>query len=217
MIFDFDLFEKDTKTLFHQGYDYIIGTDEAGRGPGAGSVYASAVCFKNYDNLENILSKLNDSKKLSEKTREELFPLIKENSIYSITPADVNKIEEMNILNASLYAMEQSVNEVVSKLGTDNVLVLVDGNKPIKNLKYDQKTIIKGDSTSASIAAASILAKVSRDRFMIEIDKKYPNYNFKKHKGYLTKEHIEAIKKYGITEIHRKSFLKKIIKGEINV
>ena len=107
--------------------------------------------------------------------------------------------------------MAYAATEVIKKLQSENVLVLVDGNKNLKNFKYDQKAIIKGDSTSASIAAASILAKVERDRFMNELDKKYPNYNFKKNKGYLTKEHIESIKKYGICKEHRKSFLKNII------
>ncbi len=211
-IFDFDEFEKNSnRTLFNNGYDYIIGCDEAGRGPGAGGVFASAVCFKNNKNLPEILSKLNDSKKLSEKTREELFPLIQENSIYATVEISVEKIEEINILNASLYGMELATKEVLSKLNSNNVLILIDGNKKIKNPEFNQKTIVKGDSTSASIAAASILSKVSRDRYMYELDKKFPNYNFKKNKGYLTKEHIEAIKKYGITEFHRKSFLKNIL------
>lgn len=211
-IFDFDEFEKNSnRTLFNNGYDYIIGCDEAGRGPGAGSVFASAVCFKQNKNLPEILSKLNDSKKLSEKTREELFPLIQENSIHSTIEICIDKIEEINILNASLYGMELAVKNILSNLNSNNVLILVDGNKKIKNPEFNQKTIIKGDSTSASIAAASILAKVSRDRYMLELDKKFPNYNFKKNKGYLTKEHIEAIKKFGITEIHRKSFLKNIL------
>ncbi len=211
-IFEFDEFEKTSSaTLFHSRYDYIIGCDEAGRGPGAGAVFAAAVCFKNFDGLGEILHGLNDSKKLSEKTREKLFPLIKENSFYSIVSTEVDKIEEINILNASLLSMKEAVQKTAKNLNSDNILVLVDGNRKIKNLEYDQKDIIKGDSTSASIAAASILAKVSRDNYMKELDKKFPDYNFKKNKGYLTKEHIEAIKKYGITKFHRKSFLQKII------
>lgn len=211
MIFEFDEFEKSSnRTLFNNGYDYVIGCDEAGRGPGAGDVYAAAVCFKN-KNPFKILDGLNDSKKLSLKTKEKLYPLIKENSIFSITSVNVETIEKINILNASLSAMEKAVNKVVSILCTDNVLILVDGNKKIGNLKYPQKTIVKGDSKSASIAAASVLAKVSRDNYMNELDKKFPLYNFKKNKGYLTKEHIDAIKKYGIVEIHRKSFLKNFL------
>lgn len=207
MIFDFDKFEKTSKTLFHNGYDYILGCDEAGRGPGAGPLLAACVCFKNVENLSEILKDLNDSKKLTEKTRERLYPLIMKNSIYSIVEISVDKIEEINILNASLLGMKQAAIDVINQLKNDNVLVLVDGNKPLKNFTYNQKPIIKGDASSASIAAASILAKVSRDNLMLEFDKKYPNYGFAKNKGYLTKEHIEAIKKFGITKIHRKSFL----------
>ncbi len=210
-IFEFDDFEKNSnRNLFNNGYNFIIGTDEAGRGPGAGGVYAAAVCFLN-KNLSEILPELNDSKKLTEKKREELFPIIKENSIYSIKMVDDDVIEKINILNASLFAMKEAVYEVIQQLKDENVLVLIDGNRKIKDFKYSQKTIIKGDSTSASIAAASILAKVSRDNYMLELDKKYPEYDFKKNKGYLTKNHIEAIKKFGITPVHRKSFLGKII------
>ncbi len=124
---------------------------------------------------------------------------------------DVDVIEKINILNASLFAMKMTVEDIIQQLKDDNVLILVDGNRKIKDFKFSQKTIIKGDSTSASIAAASVLAKVSRDNYMLELDKKFPEYDFKKNKGYLTKSHIEAIKKFGITEIHRKSFLTKII------
>ena len=211
-IFDFDIFEKEnSRTLFHNGYDYILGCDEAGRGPGAGPLFTACVCFKDNKNLPDILDGLNDSKQLTEKKREELFPIIKENSFYSIQKIEIEQIDKINILNASLFGMSLCAYEVQKQLEAKNVLVLVDGNKQIKNFKLDQKTIIKGDSKSASIAAASILAKVSRDKFMEELDKKYPMYNFKKNKGYLTKEHIEAIKKYGICEAHRKSFLKNIL------
>lgn len=210
-IFEFDEFEKNSnRNLFNSGYNFIIGTDEAGRGPGAGGVYAAAVCFLD-KNLSEILPELNDSKKLTEKKREELFPIIKENSIYSIKMVEVDVIEKINILNASLFTMKMAVEDVIQQLKDENILVLIDGNRKIKDFKYSQKTIIKGDSTSASIAAASILAKVSRDNYMLELDKKFPKYDFKKNKGYLTKSHIEAIKKFGITEIHRKSFLKNII------
>ena len=210
-IFDFDLIEKETKTLFHSGYDYILGCDEAGRGPGAGPLFTASVCFKNKEKLSEIMPELNDSKQLTEKMREKLYPLIIENSIYSIKKIETDEIEKMNILNASLFGMGECAKEIIQNLDSKNVLVLVDGNKMIKNFEFEQKAIIKGDSKSASIAAASILAKVSRDRFMLEIDKKYPQYNFKQNKGYLTKEHMEAIKKYGICEFHRKSFLKNII------
>ncbi len=209
-IFDFDEFERlNSRTLLSGKYDYIIGTDEAGRGPAAGRVYASAVCFK-AKNLSRLMPELTDSKKLSEKTRNKLYPVIKENSYFSIKFASVEVIEKINILNASLLCMKEATEDVIEKLDNKNVLVLVDGNRLIKNFNYPQKTIIKGDLLSASIAASSILAKVERDNYMYELDKKYPNYNFKKNKGYLTKEHICAIKQYGTTKEHRKSFLKNI-------
>jgi ribonuclease HII len=191
----------------------IIGTDEAGRGPCAGGVFASAVFFNSINNelIEN-LSSLNDSKKLSKKKREELFEIILNNSINSTVCIEVEEIEKINILNASLKAMKLACENVINKLNTEDIskfLVLVDGNKKIKNFTASQEFIIKGDGKSASIAAASILAKVLRDKYMQELDKKFPQYNWKKNAGYLTKEHFEAIKKYGITLIHRKSFLKK--------
>lgn len=211
MIFDFDIFKKNTKTLFNSGYEYIIGCDEAGRGPAAGPLFVAGACFKDYNNIPEFLYNLNDSKKLSEKMREKLYPVIKECCYFSIQKIEIETIEKINILNASLYGMKLASEEILFELKNKNALILVDGNKQIKNFNYPQEAIIKGDSTSASIAAASILAKVERDNFMVELDKKYPNYNFKKNKGYLTKEHIEAIKKYGITEVHRKSYLTKIL------
>lgn len=216
VIFEFDILKKNTKTLFNSGFKYIIGCDEAGRGPAAGPLYVAGACFKDYNNIPEILYELNDSKKLSEKTREKLYPVIKECCYFSIQKIEIETIEKINILNASLYGMKLASEEIISKLKDKNILVLVDGNKQIKNFNYPQEAIIKGDSTSASIAAASVLAKVERDNFMIELDKKYPNYNFKKNKGYLTKEHIEAIKKYGITDIHRRSYLTKICNYSIH-
>ena len=202
-LFEFDKY-KSKKGL-------IIGTDEAGRGPGAGDVYAAAVCFKDVsNNLIKKLSKLNDSKQLTEKVREELFDIITENSIYSIKAGSVQDIEKFNILEVSLASMKNAVNEVLLNI-PDNVSchVLVDGRQLIKNYNYSQEFIIKGDSKSASIAAASILAKVSRDRYMNQVHEEFPQYNFKQNKGYLTKEHIEAIDKYGLCPYHRQSFLKK--------
>ena len=192
---------------------YLIGTDEAGRGPAAGPVFAAAVCFVNEPT--GLLLSLNDSKKLTEKKREMLFDEIKKQSIYSIQYSTVEDIEKLNILNASLLAMNKACTEVIAKLN-DDVEVFVDGNKLIKNFNYRQKFIIKGDSKSASIAAASILAKVSRDRLMKELDNEYPRYNWAKNKGYLSKEHIEAIKNYGATQYHRKLFLRKILQLETN-
>lgn len=215
-----NLFEFDKE----KNIPIIIGTDEAGRGPGAGGVFASAVYFNDLnDELIEKLSKLNDSKKLSKKAREELFEIIKENTINSTVCIEVEEIEKINILNSSLKAMklacENVINEVKSKKETDcrlgfpaqqqKILVLVDGNKLIKDFQHPQEFVIKGDAKSASIAAASILAKVSRDRYMDELDKKFPQYNWRKNAGYLTKEHLDAIDKFGITPHHRKSFLRK--------
>lgn len=194
-------------------FKYILGVDEAGRGPGAGDVFAACVYFdlKNME-LVKYLKKLNDSKKLSSNVRNELYQIIVSNSIYSISQSSVEKIDKCNILNATFMAMEKSVKNVISLLNIQNIndiLILVDGNKKIKNLDLNMQTIVKGDSKSASIAAASILAKVCRDNYMIKLDEEYPNYNWKKNKGYLTKEHLNAIDKYGMVKYHRKSFLKK--------
>ncbi len=213
-LFDFDEnFKKTTTTPFGleiQSYTHVLGTDEAGRGPCAGGVWAACVCFLKND-AQNELLKLNDSKKISEKTREELYPIICANSVYSIKSVDVETIEKINILNSSLLAMKLALTEVLEKISPQSPILLVDGNKTIKDLKIFQKAVIKGDSKSASIAAASILAKVERDNFMKKISLEYPNYNWAKNKGYLTKEHIEAIKTFGVTKYHRKSFLKNVL------
>lgn len=204
--------QKDSNNLFKFDKEFsthVVGTDEAGRGPGAGGVFASAVYFPNSnDDLIKQLSALNDSKKLSKQKREELYELILPNTINSTICIEVEEIEKINILNASLKAMKLACENVLNKIQKENALILVDGNKLIKNFNYPQKFIIKGDGKSASIAAASILAKVSRDRYMNDLDKKFPQYNWKQNAGYLTREHLEAIEKYGITPIHRKSFLK---------
>lgn len=206
-LFNFDIEKKEKNNI-----DFIIGTDEAGRGPAAGGVWAAAVCFKK-DIEEELFKTLNDSKKLTPKKREALYEPIKENSFWAIKAVTVEKIEEINILNASLLAMKYAVEEVKSKLDSDNILTLVDGNKLIKNFSHPQEYIIKGDGTSASIAAASILAKVSRDMYMDKIHNEYPQYDWIKNKGYLTKTHIEAIQKFGTTKYHRLSFLKNITKS----
>lgn len=202
-LFKFDKEMKDDAQI-------IIGTDEAGRGPGAGGVFASAVYFPNPDKkLISQLSGLNDSKKLSKKKREELYKIILENSINSTVCIEVEEIEKINILNASLKAMKLAVENVIKKLNSEQILILVDGNKKIKECIYPQRTIIKGDGKSASIAAASILAKVSRDRYMSELHEKFPHYNWIKNAGYLTAEHLRAIDKYGLTPCHRQRFLRK--------
>lgn len=206
-LFDFDVNEKSINEI-----DFIIGTDEAGRGPAAGGVWASAVCFREDMNQE-LFNTLNDSKKLTPKKREALYEPIKENSFWSIKAVTVDKIEEINILNASLLAMKYAVEDIINQLNSKNILTLVDGNKLIKNFIYPQKFIIKGDSKSASIAAASILAKVSRDKYMDKIHSEFPQYDWIKNKGYLTKTHIEAIQKFGTTKYHRLSFLKNITKS----
>lgn len=203
-----ELFEFD---LSHN--KIVIGTDEAGRGPAAGGVFASAVCFtqKNTELIEK-LSILNDSKQLSKKKREALYDIILTETINSTICIEVNEIEEINILNASLKAMKLACEEVLSKLESPqktNIITLIDGNKLIKNYTYPQKFVIKGDSKSASIAAASILAKVTRDRYMEKLDKEFPEYCWAKNAGYLTKEHLNAIDKYGLCKYHRPSFLRK--------
>lgn len=200
-----NLFEFDKN--FNQS---VIGTDEAGRGPAAGGVYAAAVYFdKVTDGLIKDLEILNDSKKLSAKKRESIYDVIKNNTINSIICVEVQEIERINILNSSLKGMKLACEEVIQKAGLKNVITLVDGNKLIKEYSYPQNFVIKGDSQSASIAAASILAKVTRDRYMENLHEEFPMYNWKKNAGYLTAEHLNAIDKYGLCKYHRPSFLKK--------
>ena len=188
----------------------IIGTDEAGRGPGAGGVFAAAVYFdKVTDGLIADLAILNDSKKLTPKKRDSIFDVIKNNTANEIICVEVDEIEKINILNSSLKAMKLACTSVIQKIGQENILTLVDGNKLIKEYNYPQEFVIKGDSKSASIAAASILAKVSRDRYMERLHEEYPMYNWIKNAGYLTAEHLQAIDKYGLSKYHRPSFLKK--------
>ena len=205
--------EKSSQTLFDFDKNYnktIVGTDEAGRGPGAGGVFAAAVHFdKITDGLIMDLAILNDSKKLTPKKRDSIFDVIKNNTLNEIICIEVAEIENINILNASLKAMNLSCQSVIKRLDSKDTLTLVDGNKLIKDFIYPQEFIIKGDSKSASIAAASILAKVSRDRYMEGLHEEYPMYNWKKNAGYLTAEHLRAIDEFGITKYHRPSFLKK--------
>lgn len=195
---------------YDKSYKTVIGTDEAGRGPAAGGVFAACVYFPEItESLIKDLSKLNDSKKLSKKIRDELFDVIKNNTINSIICTEVEEIEKINILNSSLKAMKISCENVIKEAKLTDFITLVDGNKLIKNYTYPQKFVIKGDATSASIAAASILAKVTRDRYMEELAQEFPQYKWDKNAGYLTKEHLEAIDKYGLCKYHRPSFLKK--------
>ena len=195
------------KELKNKGYKFIAGVDEAGRGPLAGPVYAAAVILKE----DALIDGINDSKKLSEKKREELYDKIIESAVaYSVYSVDEKVIDEVNILNATHMAM----NGAVDNLSTKADYVLIDGNS-IKNMETPHETVVKGDAKSISIAAASILAKVSRDRYITEISEKYPEYGFEKHKGYGTKVHNEAILQYGPSPIHRKTFLKKLLGDKI--
>ena len=186
-----------------KGYKFICGVDEAGRGPLAGPVCAAAVILPEGAIIEG----LNDSKKLSEKKREALFDVVKETAIaWSVAFASVYEIEEYNILNATFIAMNRAIDGLDIKAD----FALVDGNRVPKEIQIPCETVVKGDSLSMSIAAASILAKVTRDRLMLELDEKYPMYEFKKHKGYGTALHMDLIRKYGPSECHRPSFLKKL-------
>jgi len=178
--------------------ELTAGTDEAGRGPLAGPVYAAAVILDPHNPIDG----LTDSKKLSAKRREELFEIIIEKALaYAIAPASVEEIEQLNILHASMLAMKRSVEALDPK----PAMVLVDGNR-CPELQIPSRAIIKGDLTEPCISAASILAKVSRDRLLIELDLKHPEYGFAQHKGYGTKQHLEAISKHGPLECHRKGF-----------
>ncbi len=195
-------FEIENK-IYERGFKAVCGVDEAGRGPLAGPVCAAAVILPTDCHIEG----LNDSKKLTEKKREALFDIIKERAIsYSIAFATVEEIEKYNILNATYIAM----NRAMDSLSVPADFALIDGNREPKDIKRKCLTVVKGDSISPSIAAASILAKVTRDRLMMEYAEKYPEYHFEKHKGYGTKLHYDALKEFGLTEIHRPSFLKNI-------
>ena len=187
----------------------VLGVDEAGRGPLAGAVVAGAVIIPEYFSE---LDEINDSKKLTEKKREKLFEIIMEKCIVGIGISDEKEIDEINILNATFSAMRKAISQVSGKAKFD--VVLVDGNHKIKGYMGKQEEVIKGDAKSLSIAAASIVAKVTRDRMMLEVDKEFPEYNFAKHKGYGTKLHREILLEKGPCKYHRKSFLKKILGDE---
>ena len=191
-------FDNEIRTRF----PIIAGVDEAGRGPLAGDVYAAAVILPS----DLIIEGINDSKKLSPKKREKPYDeIIEKAEAFCIASASVEEIEKLNILNADMLAMKRAVEGL--KRNVD--IVLVDGNKA-PDVAFKTCPVIKGDASSQSIAAASILAKVARDRYMLELDKQYPEYQFSKHKGYGTKLHYEMIKKYGISKVHRPSFLKNL-------
>lgn len=186
---------------FEKGVKIICGVDEAGRGPLAGPVCAAAVILP--ANAE--IPGLNDSKKLSDKKRRELYPIIKEQAIaYGIAFADHHEIDDINILQATFLAMERAINQ----LSVKPELALIDGNRA-KDFGIPVQTVVHGDSLSASIAAASVLAKVTRDDYMLKMAEEYPGYDFEIHKGYGTKAHYAALTKLGASPIHRMSFLKK--------
>ena len=186
-----------------QGAVPLCGIDEAGRGPLAGPVFAACVILDPDRPIEG----LDDSKKLTEKRREALFAEITEKALaYSVASASEQEIDTFNILQATFLAMRRAY----EGMGRPAALALVDGNRD-PGLGCETRLVVKGDGSSASIAAASILAKVSRDRYMLELDKKYPQYAFAKHKGYGTKLHYERLDEYGISEVHRRSFLKKYL------
>lgn len=188
--------------IYDEGFELVCGVDEAGRGPLAGPVCAAAVILPR--GLE--IAGLNDSKKLSDKKREELYEVIINNALsYGIAFATVEEIEEHNILKATFIAM----NRAISQLNPQPSIALIDGNRTA-GIEINSRSVVKGDSKCADIAAASILAKVTRDRYMLEMAEKYPQYYFEKHKGYGTKLHYEALREHGPSEIHRMSFLKKM-------
>ncbi|WP_028516682.1 ribonuclease HII [Ruminococcus flavefaciens] len=195
-----ELFDYDIE--LRKEYPIICGVDEAGRGPLAGDVYAAAVIL----NDSVLINYLNDSKKISEKRRELLYDeVIEKADAYCVATASVEEIDELNILQATMLAMKRAV----SGLGVRPDLALIDGNR-LPELECQSRFVIHGDAVSASIAAASIIAKVSRDRYMRDLDTKYPQYCFSQHKGYGTKLHYEKLEEFGISDVHRKTFLKKL-------
>ena len=194
------------QALMEQGITAIAGVDEAGRGPLAGPVCAAAVILP--ENLE--IPGLNDSKKLTDKKRRELFPIIKEQAIaYGIAFASEQEIDEINILQATFLAMQRALDQLEGKAN----FALIDGNRE-KDFGLPVMTVVKGDSRSANIAAASVLAKVTRDLYMEELAKEYPQYGFEIHKGYGTKAHYAALTEHGASPVHRKTFLKKFYEGK---
>ena len=187
-------------SLREQGYTYVCGVDEAGRGPLCGPVFAAACILP--DGL--VIEGLNDSKKLTEKKREALFDVIRENAVaYCIASASVDEINELNILEADLLAMRRAIDGLSVKAD----FALIDGNIA-RDFQVPARAIVKGDATSMSIAAASVLAKVARDRICADLDRDYPEYGIAKHKGYGTRDHMDALRKYGPSPIHRKKFIR---------
>mgnify|MGYP001571787085 CR=1 FL=1 len=209
----FPSFKEELKYL-KQGYELIIGCDEAGRGPVAGPVVAAA-CILDPKNIggrgkDKWYARVRDSKTISEREREILAKKIKKNALVcSVGIVSEREIEKLNIHNASLLAMHKAISKIISQTPRGKRLfVLIDGKFKISNLRTPQQAIINGDALSLSISAASIIAKTHRDAIMRELDKKFPKYGFAKHKGYYTKEHQKALRKWGRSPVHRKSFIK---------
>ena len=204
-----DLWEYEER-YWAQGYDRLCGCDEAGAGPLAGPVYAAAVILPRYIDIKG----LNDSKQLTEKRREALFPVIQETAeAWVVARVEAEEIDGLDILNARMKAMQKAIDA----LPVETDFALVDGNRDkgrTAAITVPHCCIVKGDSLSASIAAASVLAKVSRDRYMLEMAEKYPQYGFERHKGYGTRFHYEMLDKYGPSPIHRRTFLKKWEEGK---
>jgi ribonuclease HII len=213
LVFEFT-FELEKKLIGEEGYDFVIGIDEVGRGPLAGPVVACAVSHKHNlklvnSNWDREYLSIKDSKLLSEKKREELYDFICEHFHFGVGICDHLTIDRINILEATYLAMKKAIASLSSKAQMTNdkrKIILVDGNKKIPNLSVEQLVIVNGDKLVKSISAASIIAKVTRDRMMREADKLYPAYGFSKHKGYGTKIHMEQLRRNGLCEIHRKSF-----------
>lgn len=190
------------ETLRAEGFSLICGVDEAGRGPLCGPVCAAAVILP----AGLVIEGLNDSKKLTEKKREALFPVIQREAVaYAVAFADEKEIDSLNILNATYLAM----NRAIGQLSVTPELCLIDGNRK-EGIRFPARTVVGGDAKVACIAAASVLAKVTRDRYMLELDAKYPQYGFAQHKGYGTKAHYAALREFGPSPVHRMSFLKKM-------
>lgn len=211
-------FEKE-QNIASKGEFLVVGVDEAGRGPLCGPVVAAAVCYKNTDfiipvELEKDFALIRDSKKLSEKQREKIYDLIQEHFSVGIGIVHADTIDRINILEATFLAMKSAISQLMKNIPAQpeshgrgsQAYIFVDGNQKIPNLSLSQETVVGGDGTVKSIAAASIIAKVTRDRMILEYDKEYPQYGLAKHKGYGTKVHMDALRKYGPTPIHRMSF-----------
>ena len=193
------------RRLTAQGFRYIFGVDEVGRGPLAGSVVEAAVLLP--DQLQSVLSRLTDSKKLTEATRLRLVPHIMDTALaYGLGSVGPKEIDEVNILQATFIAMRRAVSQAVQRAQIQPDIVLVDGNRRIPDLSHPQSTLVKGDARSYAIAAASVLAKVTRDREMVSADRLYPVYGFAQHKGYSTLAHRQALTEHGPSPLHRSSF-----------